>query len=173
MVYDRRMAIFREDERRLQDLDYATLVAGGLAAVSLADGPGCLDWLDQRRYRLATVDCAAGFASVCAQLSAMLRWVEQFGYAYEGSSLDALADGFGFEVPDEGGLVLHLPRLDLLWAEAPGWTSGLLSLASEHSRAQLASGRRFFALGVVDPDCRLFGASLYSVAFPARWIWRA
>jgi hypothetical protein len=78
----------------------------------------------------------------------LFRWEEQFGYSLDSGvvNLDALRDGFDFEVPEQGGVVLELAQPDVMWREDPKWLLGLLSIIQEHSRFHLAFGCRFFAL---------------------------
>ncbi len=106
---------------------------------------------------------------MCKRISDLCGWVEQFGYEYQGHSLDALRDGFAFEIPEDGGLVLELERPDILWREHRRWVAGLLEIASEHSRVQLAAGRRFFATLIVPPDAEMIGTTLFDVGVPACW----
>lgn len=145
------MAIFRPEEESWERLDYATICGNGVACISLSDVVACRSWLQACRYTIESIDCSVGFNAVCAQVSTLFKWEEQFGYTYEGHSLDALNDGFTFDVPEEGGVVLELQRLDLLWLENPHWSTGLLSIASDYSRREMASGRRFFAIVTTKP----------------------
>ena len=77
-----------------------------------------------------------------------------------------LRDGFEFEIHEGGGRVLELIRADLAWEEDPRWLVGLLAIAQEHSRRQLALGRRFFALLVIPEDSPLVGAAIEQALVP-------
>jgi hypothetical protein len=65
--------------------------------------------------------------------------------------------GFVFDIPEGGGHVLELVRADLIWQQDPGWVKGLLGIAQEYSRWQLALGRRFFILLVVPAHSAMIG----------------
>jgi hypothetical protein len=106
-----------------------------------------------------SLDCRPGLVEAVPALGRILGWQQQFGYSLGQSNrnLDALRDRFEFDVPEGGGRVLELVRADLAWREGPGWLLGLLSIAQEHSRRQLALGRRFFAPLVIPEDIPLEG----------------
>jgi hypothetical protein len=89
-----------------------------------------------------------------AELGQRLGWESEFGYELEGSSrnLDALRDGFDFEIDADIGLVLELVAFDAAHSEDARWARGFLSIIAEHSLRQLALGRRFFAILLVEDD---------------------
>ena len=81
-------------------------------------------------------------------------------------NLDAVRDGFEFDIDDGAGIVLEFVRPDLAWQEDAAWLAGLLSIAQEQSRIQLALGRRFLALLVVPEASPLVGAVIDQSAVP-------
>jgi hypothetical protein len=141
------MAYFSDEERSSQNLDYVAITSGGVARVTEEHADDCRRWLSERGYTLVQIDFSAGMQHVLDRINELFQWREQFGYTYSGHSLDALRDGFWFDVPVDGGLVFELHRPDLLWKEHSYWIAGLLELVSEHSAHDLES--RFFALLVM------------------------
>jgi hypothetical protein len=89
----------------------------------------------------------------------MLKWQQQFGYTLtaDNRNLNALRDGFEFNVPKDGGKVFELNRADVAWQEDAWWLLGLLRIAEESSSRQLALGRRFFTLLVLPENSPLGG----------------
>jgi hypothetical protein len=133
----------------LERIDVCAIVnSGGIATIDESRRDACLRWLRRHSYEIETFDCAGGVSSLVVELGRSFKWEEQFGYALTGDrrNLDALRDGFEFQIPDGGGRVMELLRADLAWQEEPDWMLGLVSIAMEHSRRQLALGRRFFVL---------------------------
>ncbi len=165
------MSVFRPDEISWLRIDYATLAGQGLASVALADAEACRAWLGDHGYTLVTIDCGQGFRHVLQCINEVFAWTKQFGYVYEGKSLDALRDGFDPHVPDEGGLVLELSRPDLLFEEEPRFTLGFLAIAAESSRRYMAEGKRFFTLLVVPPRSGILGEVVDQVSVPSPF-WR-
>jgi len=98
----------------------------------------------------------------------MLRWEEQFDYSLEadGRNLDALCDGFEFEIPVGGGRVLDVLGADLAWQEDSHWMLGMLSIARDQSRWQLAVRRRFFTLLVLPEGSPLIGIEIEKTRAP-------
>jgi hypothetical protein len=170
------MSAFTEFNGRLdwRRIDVQAIVGHhGLAVMDIARRSACLEWLRQQGYRVEQLDCTVGIGAVIERLGLTFHWEEQFGYRLGGGSrnLDALRDGFGFDVPASGGVVFELFRPDLIWHEDARWLLGLLAIASEHSRAHLACGRRFFTLLVLpDRSSPLIGQKLDDVSVPcAHW----
>jgi hypothetical protein len=110
-------------------------------------------------------------SGILERFNSLFRWVEQFGYRLSDGSrnLNALRDGFDFDVPLSGGLVFELLQPDTLLAEGSGWLLGLLSIASEHSRYHLACGRRFFTLLVLPEGSTLVGQKFDELAVPCAY----
>jgi hypothetical protein len=119
-------------------LDVIAIVGepGGVATIDEHRHVACRDWLRRHGYEIDTLDCQPGLAEAVPALGRMLRWKEQFGYTVgpEDRNLDALRDGFEFDIPQGAGRVLEVIRADLAWREDPRWLLGLLSIAREHSR---------------------------------------
>jgi hypothetical protein len=107
-------------------------------------------------------------AEAIPELGRTLGWEEQFGYALgpDSRNLDALRDGFAFDIPEGGGRVFEIVRADLAWREDSRWLLGLLSIAQEQSRWQLALGRRFFALLVIPEESPLVGTVIEEISVP-------
>lgn len=141
---------------------------GGLATIEEERREACRSWLSRNGYSLDTLDCTQPLNQVAAALHTLLRWEEQFGYTPEVGrrSLDALRDGFAFDIPEDGGHVLELLRGDLVWQEDPVWVRGVLSIAQEYSRWQLALGRRFFVLLVVAAQSPMIGDPIEEARVP-------
>ena len=117
----------------------------------------------------STLSTAAhGLSAAVPVLSRLLDWERRFGYALgpDDRNLDALRDGFEFDIPDGGGQVFEIIGADLVRQEDPQWLCGLLSIAREKSLRQLALGRRFFALLVVPERSPLIGAPIERIEIP-------
>jgi hypothetical protein len=128
-------------------IDVCGIVSGGgIATIDERRRDACLHWLRRNGYGIDSFDCGAGVGQLVVELGRFFRWEEQFGYALgrDSRNLNALRDGFEFEISEAGGRVMELLRADLAWREEPDWFLGLVSIAMEHSRRQLALGRRFF-----------------------------
>ena len=163
------MAVFANDEVSWTRIDYATIAGDGLACVELRRHDECRAWLERRHYRIVTIDCALGLPALCKQLSDIFDWPAQFGYEFAGHSLDALRDGFTFAIPDEGGVVLMLLRPDALWTAERSFMDGLFAIAAEHTRRQMAEGKRFFTILLLERDSQLPGATIEPRQIPALW----
>jgi hypothetical protein len=150
-------------------IDGSAIVTGrGLATIEEERRAACKAWLARNGYTVDTMDCTQPVNRVVADLCRLFRWEEQFGYTPEPGwrNLDALNDGFEFEIPEGGGHVLELYRADLTWEQEPRWMLGLLDIAQHYSLCQLAVGRRFFVLLVVAPDSGMIGERITEVRVP-------
>ena len=161
------MAAFTEVDWKRIDVK-AIVGSSGLAAIDERRHQACRDWLTREGYAFDTFDCGAGLSVAIPELGRLLRWEEQFGYSLDSDhcNLDALQDGFLFDIPEGGGRVFEIVRADLGWQEDARWLLGLLSIAQGESRRQLALGRRFFALLVVPEDSPLTGAVIEETRVP-------
>jgi hypothetical protein len=165
------MASFSEIDWTRFDV-HALVVNAGVAVVEPQHRQACHGWLGRNRYAIDTINFGGGIGPAVMALGSLLRWVEQFGYALEESSgnLDALRDGFLFETTGSGvtgaGRVLELLHADAAYREDPRWLLGLLAIAAEHSRQQLALGQRFFTVLVLEPGSALPGVTFESLAVP-------
>src|SRR5262249_33913635 len=139
------MAAFTEIDWRRLDV-WAIVGFAGLAAGDERRREACRAWLGRNGYTIDAIDFEPGLAVAIPASGAVVRCEEQCRYRLEPGSrnLDALRDGFDFEIPDGGGHVLELNRPDAAWRGDRRWLLGLLAIAQEHSRYQLALGRRFF-----------------------------
>lgn len=117
---------------------------------------------------ITTLDCGHGLGRAVVGLGRIFDWESQFGYALSSDrcNLDAIRDGFHFEVAANGRRVFEINRPDLTWRDDPAWLLGLLSIIREHSREELALGRRFFALLVLPDGSPLIGASIEDAKVP-------
>lgn len=131
------MAAFTDEQIDWSRIDVQAIVGHhGVAVIDLARHAACLDWLRRRDYRVEQLDCTVGISAVLERLDVILRWEQQFGSRLSDGSrnLDALRDGFDFDVPASGGLVFELFQPDAIYREDSWWLLGLLAIASEHSR---------------------------------------
>lgn len=147
---------------------WAIVNFGGLATIEEHRQFACREWLHRHGYEITTVDCRSGLSVAIPELGRLLGWEQQFGYALgpDSRNLNALRDGFNFDIAEGGGLVFEIVRADLAWREDSGWLCGLLGIAQEQSRRQLALGRRFFALLVVPEQSPLIGAVVEVMRVP-------
>lgn len=87
------------DYRRL---DVPAIVSfGGIATVVPEHHAAARTWLAREGYAIDTLDFSGGLAAAIPALGDLFRWEEQFGYVLTAGrrSLDALRDGFDFEIP--------------------------------------------------------------------------
>ena len=150
---------------------FAILVGGGIATIEPSSADRSLEWLRSKSYAVTTLDFARGIGPIVAALGLRFQWERQFGYRLEASdrNLARLRDGLWFEITEGGGLVLELKGFEMALAGDREWSTGFLSVLSEHSHRQLALGRRFFAVvHVASGDSPVVGLSLkeWSVHYP-------
>ena len=164
------MAAFADLDWRRLDVT-AIVTDGGLATINERRHPACRDWLIRHGYEIDTFDCRPGLSVAVPELGRLLCWEQQFGYALgpDSRNLNALRDGFEFAIPDGSGRVFEAIRPDIAWQEDRPWLCGLLAIAQEQSRQQLALGRRFFALLVVPEGSPFIGAVVEEVRVPAAY----
>jgi hypothetical protein len=107
-------------------------------------------------------------ADLTRQIADLLAWERQFGYTPGPGpiNLDALNDGFDFDLPDGGRLALEMVRPDVVWREDPGWLLGMLSIARRRTVEYLAIGRRYFTLLVIPERSPLLGQLVGPVTVP-------
>ncbi len=165
------MACFSAQEADWQRLDFATIVGEGFVPIRTRDCAQATSWLADNGYLVEQVDCGTTFKELCVQFGQLFKWEEQFGYRYEDGkgNLDALRDGFEFAPPEDGGAVLWLKNFEQLWQSDKRWASALLEIAAEHTRYQIAFGKRFFTVVEVADDSSLPGAAIAGLAMPAAW----
>lgn len=161
------MAAFADLDWRRIDVT-AIVTFGGLASIDERRHPACRDWLLHQGYDIDTFDCRPGLTVAVPELGRLLGWEQQFGYALgpDSRNLNALRDGFEFTIPEGGGRVFEILRPDLAWREDRRWLCGLLSIAREQCRQQLALSRRFFTLLVIPENTPLVGAVVEEVTVP-------
>lgn len=163
-------AAFAELDWRQIDVE-AIVGQGGLATIDERRHHACRSWLSREGYVLHTFDCRQGVDVAIPELGRALRWEEQFGYALgpDSRNLDALSDGFEFDIREGGGLVFEIIRPDLAWAEDSRWLRGLLQIVREQCRAQLAVGRRFFGLLVLPAGSSFAGTVFDEIRVPGAY----
>lgn len=124
---------------------WAAVAMEGVAVVETAQRDACLTWLRRHDYALTSIDFAQGVGPAVIALGERLRWEDQFGYKLtpEKRNLDALRDGFEFDLQPGQGHVLELLNAEVAHREDPKWFTGLLAIAHEHSRRKLALGAVF------------------------------
>jgi hypothetical protein len=161
------MAAFAELDWTRFDV-WATVAMEGVAVVEVAHHEACLAWLRQHDYALSSIDFAQGVGPAVAALGKEFRWEVQFGYPLtpDSRNLDALRDGFAFDLQPRQGYVLELLNAEVAYREDAHWLSGLLAIAHEHSRWQLALGARFFVVLVLDPGSPLIGVPYETLSVP-------
>lgn len=115
-----------------------------------------------------SLDCSDGLNQAIPELGRQFHWEQQFGYTLDPGkrNLDALRDGFEFDIPGSGRRVFEIIRPDIAWQEDSHWLLGLLSIAQEYSRNELALGRRFFTLLVVPEGSPLIGQTIETKTVP-------
>lgn len=155
------MAAFTELDWNRFDVS-AIVDSKGIISIDERRRNKCLGWLNRNGYEVESIDCSLGLTHAIPELGRMLNWQQQFGYTLtaDNRNLNALRDGFKFNVPKDGGKVFKLNRADMAWQEDAWWLLGLLRIAEELSRRQLALGRRFFTLLVL-PENSLLAGQVY------------
>lgn len=153
---------------------WATVFMGGVAVVETARRDACHAWLRQHNYGLTSLDFAQGIGPAIVVLGERFHWEEQFGYKLTAQkrNLDALRDGFEFGLKPGQGHVLEMLNAEVAHREDHRWLAGLLAIAHEHSRSQLALGARFFATLFLDPGSPLIGAQYAKLSVPVPY-WTA
>jgi len=148
---------------------WAIVSMDGIAVVEPKHQEACLAWLRTHGHAVSTIDFLQGIGPAVIAFGELFRWKEQFGYALgpESRILDALRDGFEFDVQPGRGVVLELMNAGVAYNENPSWFAGLLSIAREHSRVQLALGARFFTLLILSPCSALVGTAYEKVSVPS------
>ena len=145
---------------------WAIVACRGLVTVSDSDRHKCRAWLANKNYSINTLNFSGGISQVADNLGKLLKWQEQFGYRLspESRNLDALRDGF-LEGPlsSHGISVLELEGIEQAWMEDSQWLRGFLSIVQEESLIELALGKRFFCVLLVQSSTStLIGAELES-----------
>ena len=150
------------------DVD-AIVVKAGITVVASSDRQGAHAWLAAHNYPVRSIDCAGGIAALATAIGQLFQWELQFGYAFGASrfNLDALHDGFGYSFSEEPAWVLELLNADVCHQEDAEWFYGFLSIAQNYSREQLALGRRFFLILLLDSNSRLINQEFETSRVPS------
>jgi hypothetical protein len=156
-------------------LDVDALVNGrGIAVIDSARVDQCRSWLLRQGYAVEKWCFDGGIAPAVTHLGRRLRWEIQFGYTLDPQSrnLDALRDGFLSDEWNSDALVLEVHHAEVAWREDPNWLLGVLAMAQEQSLSQLALGRRFFVLLILEQASPLIGQTVESFKVPGVF-WRS
>lgn len=162
------MAAFAEIDYTRFDC-WAVIECAGVAVVDKERREACLAWLRQEDYGIESIDFGQGIAAAVPKINTLFHWQEQFGYelsADRAPGLDALRDGFEFELQPGEGKVLELENAQAAYRENRRWFLTLLHIAHEQSMEQLALGACFFAVLFLDPRSRLIGKEYERLIVP-------
>ncbi|MDN3576431.1 hypothetical protein QWZ03_06600 [Chitinimonas viridis] len=162
------MATFTQLDWTRPDV-HAIVNSHGLLVIDATSAPDHRSWLSNHRYETLDLDFKQGISPVVEHLGHVLHWQNQFGYALQPDSrnLDALWDGFEFEVPVEGGLVCWLADFETAWVEDKRWAQGFMVIITDYCLQQLALGRRFYAiLTVSGAESPILGQRVADIAVP-------
>jgi hypothetical protein len=161
------MAAFKE--LIWQHIDVWAIVGfAGLATVIEPEHEKYRTWLTVNGYTIDTLDCTLPVTKIFEEYQKMFHWEEKFGYKpdFANRNFSGLRDAFAFEIPEGGGHVLELIRVDIAWKQDPEWVSELLSIAQAYTRHELALGRRFLTLLVVPEDSEMIGTLIEEIKVP-------
>lgn len=160
------MAAF--DDLDWRRFDVWTLVADrGIGLIEPANASACHSWLERQGYFVWPWYFDAGISPAVAEIGKFLHWEDRFGYALkpESRNLDAFRDGFLWDGwPSEAVLEVH--GAEVAWREEPYWFMSVLSIAQEHSLWQLALGRRFLTVLILDKSSPLVGQEIEVIYVP-------
>ncbi|HET6250554.1 MAG TPA: hypothetical protein VFE47_22900 [Tepidisphaeraceae bacterium] len=147
---------------------WAAVVMEGVAVVETPHRVACHSWLRQQGYTIASIDFAQGVGPAVVALGELFHWEEQFGYRLtaEKRNLNALRDGFEFDLQAGQGHVLEMLNAEVAHQEDPDWFGGLLSITHEHFLCQLAVGARFFGMLILDRGSPLVGVGYEMLSVP-------
>jgi hypothetical protein len=145
---------------------WALLAMEGIAVVRPAHRESGLIWLLKHGYSVDSIDFQQGIGPAVLAMGKLFNWEEQFGYSLKADSrnINALRDGFEFHLAPGQGKALELLSVEFAFFEDDDWLFGLLSIAHEHSRWQLALGTRFFVILYLDEGSELIGKQYESLS---------
>jgi hypothetical protein len=166
-----RAAFLRTEVEWLRFDVTSALTHSGLGVARSSERPQCSHWLSKKGYAKLAIDCSQGKREVQRQLGSHLKWEEQFGYRLEDGpgNLDAIRDGFNFDLGDLRGFALEILEPEATWKEDGPWFEGLLAVAVEHARYQLALGHRFLVVLYVAESSPLVGRVVEPITIPSAW----
>jgi hypothetical protein len=143
---------------------WAVVQCEGIVAIYDDSQREAVKWLAAQNYDVSTIDFSRGVSEAVSQLGNLLDWEGKFGpFNPSSRNLDALNDGFDFDLNPGQGHVLELKQAHLAYDEDPRWTLGLLSITRHYSRCQLALGVRFITLVGVNSNSNIIGATVDSI----------
>jgi hypothetical protein len=139
------------------DMDRADWIFLQNGAVTLFWNPAVLgaakEDLRQLGYEIAEVACCNGLQSFRTQLSEVLHWEEQFGYAPWSGNLDALNDGFGeYPFTNTGRSALVLEGFHGLVAMDADFAHHVLDIIEDQARYHLLLGKILICLVQTDDN---------------------
>lgn len=147
---------------------WAAVAMEGVGVVAPAHRDVCRTWLMEHGYALTSIDFAQGIGPAVIAMGERFRWENRFGYKLtsEDRNFHALRDGFHFDLKPGQGHVLEVLNAEVAYREDPRWFAGLLAIAHEHSRRQLALGACFFVTLFLDRGSALIGAQYDKLSVP-------
>lgn len=153
---------------------WAVVATEGVVVVKPAHREACQAWLKQHDYTVTSIDFTRGIGPAVIALGELFRWEEQFGYrlTQENCNLNALRDGFDFNMRPAEGQVLELLSAEVAYRDDPEWLFGLLAIAHEYSLRQLALGARFFMMLLLEDGNPLSGVQYETLSVPGPY-WTA
>ena len=111
------------------------------------------DQLEELGYEVRTLDASHGWHRFRLQISDLLNWELQFGYAAWTGVLPALNDGLGgYPFPPNGKAALVITDFQELVRTDERSSVGVLNLLEIHSRDFLLFGQRFIILVQTDDN---------------------
>ena len=143
--------------RELEDLNRADWPLLRNGAVNLF---WCPEVLDEARaalrlldYEVAEISCQSGWSDFATQMSSVLRWQDQFGYAPWTGNLDAFNDGLrGYPFAGSNRAVIILRGFNALVEEDPEQSRGLLDVLEASARDHLLWSRTLIVLVQTDDN---------------------
>lgn len=125
-----------------------------------------LDWLRRHAYAVTDLDCTGWECS--ADFHTAIAAALDFPTHY-GKNLDAFSDCLSYiNIPEEGGKVLVLRRIDHFAATSPKLAQAVLDICADKSRFHLLLGRRLVILLQSDNPALSFspvGATTVQIAY--------
>jgi hypothetical protein len=167
------MAAFSELDWTRFDV-WAIVAMDGVVVVKPDHREASHAWLQHQNYALYSIDFGQGIRQGVVALGELFQWEKQFGYSLkpDNCNLNALRDGFGFGLNPDKGQVLEFLGAETAYKEDPYWFEGLLAVAHEYTRNELAIGNRFFTSLILDTGSPLVGVRYQQLSVPIPY-WRS
>ncbi|QDT63037.1 hypothetical protein [Calycomorphotria hydatis] len=148
---------------------WGILAGRGILTVTEDKASSIREWLTREKFNSYRFDCNESLIRAAHQLCTYLKWNDQFGYILSEDqlvNLNALNDGFEFELSTEQGFYLELVGIEAEWNKYEGWLRGLLTICSNYSINELAQGRKFLTLIQLGRESPLIGEVFDDLAIP-------